>query len=173
MISVDQLVVKVPFWAILTGGGQVEIKLDAPQMNYQEFAEGNNWTYAMGGKKTPEELKADEKKAEEKAQDNKDDNGSSAASALGIFGKSKINVKLSDVSVKYGLRDNSKGELKVSRFLIKGLNFESSTAFEVASTANFIMKDQSKVSFDTLAIGQFNISDLIKNGSVDIWIFFV
>ncbi|MDD4973076.1 MAG: hypothetical protein PHY93_01930 [Bacteriovorax sp.] len=158
MMSVDQLVVKVPVWAILTGSGVIEVKLDAPLVNYHEFAEGNNWTYAMGDKKTPEEKKAEEEKEKKE--------GRGASSALGIFGKSKINVKLSDVAVKYSLRDSSKGEIKVSRFLIKGLNFESSTAFEIASSANFIMKDQSKVAFDTLAIGEFNIADLMKNGSV-------
>jgi hypothetical protein len=85
---------------------------------------------------------------------------------LGFFGKSKIDIKLSDISVKYGLKDNSNGEIKVSRFVVKGLNFESSTAFEIASNAKFVMKDNSVVSFDTMVIGELNIADLVKNGSV-------
>lgn len=157
MMSVDQLVVKVPLWAILTGSGVVEVKLDAPLMNYHEFKEGNNWTYAMGDKKAEDANKTEASSASGDA---------SAASALGIFGKSKINVKLSDVSVKYILRDSSNGQIKVSRFLVKGLNFESSTAFEIASNANFVMKDQSNISFDTIAIGEFNIADMIKDGSI-------
>jgi hypothetical protein len=32
MMSVDELVVKVPIWAIITGAGVVEVKLDAPLM---------------------------------------------------------------------------------------------------------------------------------------------
>ncbi len=156
MISVDQLSVKIPFWAILTGSGILEIKLDAPVLNYQEFTEGNNWTYAMRDKKTEEEKNKGQKEGDKTA----------SSSVLGIFGKSKINVKFADVVVKYSLRDKSKGELKVSRFLIKGLNFESSTAFEIASNANFILKDKSNISFDTIAIGEFNIVDLLKNGSV-------
>lgn len=161
MMSVDQLVVKVPIWAILSGAGVIDVKMDAPLMNYHEFSpEGNNWTYAMADTRTPEEKKAEEekKKAEQEA--------GGASTALGMFGKSKINVKLSDVLVKYSLRDNSKGVVSVSRFLIKGLNFESSTAFEIASSAKFIMKDNSAVAFDTLAIGEFNVADLVKNGSV-------
>lgn len=157
MMSVNQLVVKVPIWAILTGSGVIEVKLDAPLMNYHEFPEGNNWTYAMGDKKSEEDKKLEEEKEKHETGD---------SSALGIFGKSKINVKLSDVNVKYLLRDSSKGEIKISRFLIKGLNFESSTAFEIASSANFVMKDKSKVAFDTITIGEFNIADLLKNGSV-------
>ncbi|MGZ3809304.1 MAG: hypothetical protein ACXVCE_14565, partial [Bacteriovorax sp.] len=159
MMSVDQLAVKVPIWAILTGAGVVEVKLDAPVMNYHEFTEGNNWTYAMGEKKTEEQKKKEE---EEKR---KGEAAKEESKALSIFGKSKINVKLSDVVVKYSLRDNSKGDVKVSRLLIKGLNFESPTAFEVASSAKFTMKDQSVVAFDTIAIGEFNIADLAKNGS--------
>jgi len=111
MLAVDQLVVKVPVWALLSGRGILEIKLDAPMMNYAEFAEGNNWTYALGDKK-PEEKKPEAPAA--------DGNGEGSKAALGIFGKSKINVKLSDIAVKYSLRDNSNGEIKVSRFLIKG-----------------------------------------------------
>jgi len=157
MMSVNELVVKVPIWAILTGSGVVEIKMDAPVLNYHEFADGNNWTYAMGGKKTEEEKKKEEEEKNKEGGSN---------SALGLFGKSKINVKLSDVAVKYTLKDNSNGEVKVSKFLVKGLNFESSTAFELASNAKFIMKDQSTVSFDTIVIGEFNVADLMKNGSV-------
>lgn len=160
MMSVEQLVIKVPLWAILTGSGIIDVRLDAPLMNYHEFAEGNNWTYAMGDK-------ASEPKSEEPQKQNEGNaSSSSSSSALGIFGKSKINVKLSDVAVKYSRRDNSKGEIKISRFLIKGLNFESSTAFEIASSANFVMKDKSVVGFDTIVIGEFNVADLVKNGSV-------
>ena len=155
MMSVDHLVVKVPVWAVLTGSGLIEIKLDAPHMNYQEFPEGNNWTYAMGDKKSDSSPKAEDSSKESKS-----------VSSLGFFGKSKIDIKLSDISVKYGLKDNSKGEIKVSRFVVKGLNFESSTAFEIASNAKFVMKDNSVVSFDTIAIGELNIADLVKNGSV-------
>lgn len=161
MMSVDQLVMKVPVWAIISGAGVIEVKMDAPVMNYHEFLpEGNNWTYAMADTRTPEEKKAEEeRKKREEAE-----KGPNAA--LGMFGKSKINVKLSDVRVMYTLRDNSNGEVKVSRFLVKGLNFESSTAFEIASSAKFVMKDKSAVAFDTIAIGEFNIADLMKNGSV-------
>lgn len=157
MLAVDHLVIKVPIWAIITNSGVIEIQLDAPLMNYQEFNEGNNWTFAM-------DLK--DPKTNEPNEDKKPADMSNANSAVDFFGKSKVNVKFSDVKVKYGLRDNSNGEIKVSKFLIKGLNFESATAFEIQSNAKFVMKDESIVSFDTLAIGQFNISDLVKNGSV-------
>lgn len=155
MMAVDELVVKVPLWAILTNGGVIEIQLDKPLMNYAEFPVGNNWTYAMGDKKDEDK---DEKTPEEKAAEQE--------KAIGIFGKSKINVKLSDVAVKYSLRDHSNGQINVSRFLVKGLNFESSTAFEIASDAKFVMADKSEVSFSTIAIGEINIADLVKNGSV-------
>jgi hypothetical protein len=157
MMAVDELVVKVPIWAIITNGGVVEIQMDKPLMNYAEFAVGNNWSHAMGDKK-PEDEKKDNKSPEEQAK--------SQEKAIGFLAKSKINVKLSDVVVKYLLRDKSNGQIGVSRFLVKGLNFESSTAFEIASNAKFVMADKSEVSFNTIAIGEINIADLVKNGSV-------
>jgi hypothetical protein len=156
MMAVDTMVVKVPLWAIITNGGVLEIQLDKPLMNYAEFSVGNNWTHAMGDK--VDDKKEDGKTSEEKI--------TAQEKAIGIFGKSKINVKLSDVAVKYSLRDNSNGKITVSRFLVKGLNFESSTAFEIASDAKFVMADKSEVSFSTIAIGEINIADLVKNGSV-------
>ncbi|NOT77393.1 MAG: hypothetical protein HOP07_00135 [Bacteriovoracaceae bacterium] len=156
LMSVDDFDVKVPLWAILTNGGIIEIQLDRPVMNYSEFAVGNNWTYAMGNKTKEDEVA----KTEDAASP-----GDNAA-AIGLFGKSKINVRLSDVAVKYKLRDNSNGQISVSRFLVKGLNFETSTAFEIASDAKFVMADKSVVSFSTLVIGEINIADLVKNGSV-------
>lgn len=156
MLFVNQLVVKVPLWAILTSSGVIEIKLDTPELNYSEFSEGNNWTYAMG-EKGQEPKKSEEGKDAKNGQTNE---------AVDIFGKSKLNLSLSDVAIKYSLRDNSNGKVSVSKFLVKGLNFESSSAFELKSNAKFVMKDGGVFAFDTLAIGQFNISDLIKNGSV-------
>ena len=156
MMAVDELIIKVPLWAIITNGGVIEIQLDKPMMNYAEFPVGNNWTHAMGDKKDEEikDVKTNEEKLTEQDK------------AIEIFGKSKINVKLSDVAVKYSLRDNSNGQITVSRFLVKGLNFETSTAFELASDAKFVMADKSEVSFSTIVIGEINIADLVKNGSV-------
>lgn len=155
MMSVDHLVLKVPVWAVLTGAGIIEVKLESPEVNYKEFAEGNNWTFALGEKGSDASKKEEDKKVEDKEH----------TANLGFVGKSKINIKLSDIAVKYALRDNSNGEIKVSRFVVKGLNLESSTAFEIASSAKFVMHDQSTLAFDTLVIGEFNISDLVKNGS--------
>ncbi|MBC7713787.1 MAG: hypothetical protein H7177_10640 [Rhizobacter sp.] len=155
MMAVDNFLVKVPLWAILTNGGVIEIQLDKPLMNYAEFPVGNNWTYAMGDKKEDDKK---EKTPEEKAKEQE--------KAIGLFGKSKINVKLSELAVKYALRSNSNGQINISRFLVKGLNFESSTAFEIASDAKFVMADTSVVSFNTIAIGEINIADFVKNGSV-------
>lgn len=159
MMSVDQLGVKIPLWAVLTNAGVVEIQLNKPLLNYAEFSEGNNWLYAMG-----ERGKSD--KDVDKNATKENSNESEEKRALGLFGKSKINVKLSDILVKYKLRNKSAGEINISRFLVKGLNFDTSTAFEIASDAKFIMEDQSVVSFNTIGIGEVNISDMVKNGSV-------
>lgn len=165
MMAVDQLVVNIPLLAIISGSGLIEVNMDAPLINYHELSPGgNNWTYAMAKSQVVEDKKEIEKGSD--PDKNNDNSGNGASSLLGFLGKSKINLKLSDVLVKYVLRDNSKGEVKVSNFKIKGLNFESSTAFEITSTAKFVMKDNSSLGFDTVTIGEFNASDLIKNGSV-------
>ncbi len=156
LASVDELVVKIPIWAILTQSGVVEIKLDAPKVNYEEFAESNNWSVALG-------KKADESKA---AEDNKAGSNESQVKSVGIFGRSKVNVRLTDLNFSYLLRNNSSGKILISKFLVKGFSFVESTAFEISSQANFEMEDKSKVAFDTMVIGEFNLSDLVNQGSV-------
>lgn len=151
MISVNDLQIKVPVWSVLFGGGTIEIKLDAPQMHYQEFESGDNWSTAM-------------KPSTESAPEAATDAGSSEKkSNLSALRKIKLNFKLSDIDVSYELKDQSKGQIKVSKFLINGLNISGPTAFEVASNARFVMADKSTTSFDTLIIGQFNLAEYEKS----------
>lgn len=155
---VDSLDVKVPLWAIVTNGGVIEIQLDKPVVNYQEFEKDNNWTYALGEKAVVEQVKD----VKEEVQVEKE----SPNPALGLLAKSKINVRLSDVLIKYFLKDKSSGQVTISRFLIKGLNLEESTAFEIATDAKFKMANASEVSLSALAIGEINIAELINKGEV-------
>jgi len=157
LASVNEVIVKIPIWAIITQSGVIEIKMDKPMVHYEEFAESNNWNYALGKKSPAEEDKVAEKKVESSPEQFK---------TLALFGNSKINVRLTDVNFDYSLRNNSKGKVVISKFLVKGLSFVEATAFEISSQANFEMQDKSKVSFDTMVIGEFNLADLANQGGI-------
>ena len=149
MMKLNELQVKVPFWAILTGGGVVEFKLESPEISYIEFDQGNNWSKSMGESKKKEL-----------------DSENSNKVSLGIFAKSKINIRLNNISLNYALKSKTSGKVAVSKFLINGLNFESPSAFEIAS--NISMKDELKAitSFDLLTIGQFHLNEYVSSGNI-------
>lgn len=153
---VESLDVKIPIWAILTNGGVVEIEMDKPLVNYQEFPATNNWVHALGDKLN-EPVEPVKEESAEISSDNP---------AINLLSKSKVNVRITEVLVKYLLKDKSNGQVAVSKFLIKGLNLKESTAFELATTANFGMAQNTKVTFDALAIGEVNIADFLNKGEV-------
>lgn len=155
---VESLDVKIPIWAILTNGGVVEIEMNKPLVNYQEFPNTNNWVYALGDKL--------DKPVEETAKDSESKELSSDNPAVNLLSKSKVNVRITDVLVKYLLKNKTNGQVAVSKFLIKGLSLKDSTAFEIATTANFGMAENSTVSFDALAIGEVNIAEFLNKGEV-------
>ncbi|MEI8347503.1 MAG: hypothetical protein WCG27_08545, partial [Pseudomonadota bacterium] len=159
LFSIDEVQARIPVWSILTGGGSVDIQLDKPLFRYHEFkGEGNNWTYAMGDKKataqaTPQETK--EVKKEEK--------GSGTAIAIPAFlSRTRLNFRLTSMRVAYELKDGQKGEVQLSRFLIKNLNFETSTAFELASQMDFKLPEKKSLGLEALVIGDINFSELVK-----------
>lgn len=149
MLNLNELQVKVPFWAIITGGGVVEFKLENPEISYIEFEQGNNWTKSMGESK---------KNENESAQTNK--------ISLGIFAKSKINIRLNNIILNYVLKSKNSGKVAVSKFLINGLNFESPSAFEIASNISMTDELKSTTSFDLLTIGQIHLNEYITNGNI-------
>lgn len=154
---VDSLDLKVPLWAIITDGGVIEVQLDKPIVNYQEFSTNNNWTYALGNKDNDKLDEVTKKVEEDKHNPNP---------AIGLLAKSKINVRISDVLIKYFLKDKSNGQVTVSKFLVKGLNLKEATAFEIQTDAKFNMANQSVVTVSALAIGELNIAELVNKGEV-------
>lgn len=151
MLSLNELQVKVPFWAIITGGGVVEFKLENPEITYVEFEQGNNWTKSMGESKKNEAEKSN-----------------SGKFSLGVFAKSKINIRLNNILLNYQLKSKTNGKIAVSKFLINGLNFESPSAFEIASNISMTDELKATTSFDLLTIGQIHLNEFVTNGNIPV-----
>lgn len=157
LATINELQIKIPFWAIITGGGVVEFKLDKPQINYEEFSEANNWTLALGNKSTTEN-KVNENQTE--------DTKSSDKVSLGFLGKSKVNIRLNDILLSYKLKTKANGKVTVSKFVVNGLNFESPSAFELASNISSTDELKNTTSFDVLAIGQVHLNEYVQSGNI-------
>lgn len=157
LATINELQIKIPFWAIITGGGVVEFKLDKPEINYEEFANGNNWILALG-KKSADDKEAKAEQVDETKTDEK--------MSLGYLSKSKINIRLNDILLSYKLKTKASGKVVVSKLVVNGLNFESPSAFELASNISSTDELKNTTSFDVLAIGQVHLNEYVKSGNI-------
>jgi len=164
LFSAQELKIKIPLWAALTGSGKIEIKLDKPALNYAEFGISdefaNNWTYAMGVKAASAALTPAAIAPEAKV-----DTPTKEASSITIpafLSDIKIDFRVYDIALDYSLKDNSKGQLTLSRFLIKDFHLKGQTAFELESAFSFNMKKEQTFSFSTLIVGQLNLGEFVE-----------
>ena len=160
LFAVENVHVEIPIWSILIGTGTIAINLKSPAINYYEFAAENNWSYAQG-KKTLAAPVAQEKKASSQKVETKD-----SFVVPAFISRVKINIKLEDVGLTYRLKNKSSGSVRLQRFLVKNLNFESPTAFELLSQIDVTPAKNQNLSLEALLIGQFNLADLIKGDKV-------
>jgi hypothetical protein len=166
MAKIGNLSVKIPIWAIIFGGGTIQVRSEKPEINYHEFSKSNNWSYAMDddGKSNSVTLKSS--KSGNSNNGGESDVGVEAFAIPAFITNSKLHLKITDVGLTYRLKDKSKGKVLLSKFLIKDLNFNSSTAFEIASFQSFQMKNGNEAAFKTLLIGSFNLSELIESKKI-------
>jgi hypothetical protein len=154
MLEVEDLKVRIPIWAILTGGGTIETTLTRPTIHFEELDGSNNWLLATGKTLTKEGSKVE--------QGNKKESVETSELAIPLFlVSSAINLKVTDLNLSYDLGKN-RGNVKLNRFLIKNLNIKDPTAFEIDSLISFDLADDSqKVQFHTLMIGEFDLSSYL------------
>ncbi len=163
LFSVDNLRARIPLWAIFTRGGKAVIALDRPEVFYLENAATNNWSEAMGVVSTSTQAPSATSSNGTEIKNTSVNNTNIPALAY----KSSLDFKLQEMSLRYQLKDNQKGQLKISKFLIKGLNLTVPTAFELDSEFKTNLDKGKQLSFQTLVIGQFNLADYLADKSIN------
>ncbi len=163
LLALKNIGIKIPLWAILTGGGTVQVDLESPEAFYRQHSDkSNNWSMAMGGGATKAQPKVGSI-SDKKVVGKKSEESQVAEMAIPAFLlRSKINFSFRKIKLSYHLLSKQKGDVLVDRFLIKDLNLEKSTAFELSSAIN--LEDQGAMaSFKVLAIGQIHLEQFIKS----------
>lgn len=162
LFSVSNIKARIPFWAIVTGGGKIEISLDHPEIFYKEMEGSNNWQASMGGLASTSSSSDLNEGKKALSEEKKKINIPSA------FYKSSLDFKLQEMIIKYQLKNQQKGQLKISKFLIKGLNLLNPTAFELDSEFKANLDAKKQISLQTLVIGQFNLAEYLNDESISI-----
>lgn len=160
LIKFQEAVVRIPLWSIITGGGTAVVKLQSPIINYQQFVSKDNWAIALQGKE-------DSVVAKDNSAVSSSDNTDKTMSVPAIVASIKLDIQLNDLLLNYQLRDKSKGSISLERFLLKQLSLVGTTAFEVRSTFNYLMKNGEQYQVSPMLIGEFSLADYIATGSIN------
>lgn len=166
LINVEDTVVKIPLWSILTRGGTVALTITQPDLYYKEIGESNNWILAMG-KKTAHANSAQETKQNHSEKNTKNQSENNSVALPAFLSRVKMDIKLFDMNVNYALKDNSNGRLKLNRMVVNNLGLSSITAFELDSLINVKLNPKESVSFKSLVIGQFNLSEFLSHETIN------
>lgn len=158
LLSLNDAVVSIPVWAILTGGGEVDVSINKPEIEYVVAGKDSNWSLAMSGSS-----QAGEAKSQQETQGEASSGApSSAVYSLPLFvTESSLNLRIQDILLAYKTKEMS-GDVTLSKFLVKNFNFETPTAFEVDSVLSFKMKED-QMNFSTLVIGEINFAKFIQD----------
>ena len=73
---------------------------------------------------------------------------------------STLGIKLTQTLIDYELADGKKGKIKLQKFVIKNLNINGQSAFEIASTFSSLEKNN-EMSLDALLVGHFDLKHFL------------
>lgn len=153
LFDLKNLEVFIPFWAILTGGGDLSIEIDSPTLFYHQYAnKKSNWDLALGDKKKSE-LAA-------KGNDSKDE---SIEFTVPAFAEdSRLNVRVANLAVRVTNPTAEKTELVLNKIILKNLNLKKSSAYEIESHITQALKE-GELKTHIQLVGDINLAEYLKN----------
>ncbi len=147
LLNLENFSAKIPLWAILMGGGTIDVKINSPQINFTKKGDSNNWLEIV--------------KKSQNANNDSIQNNNSNKYLVGLIAGSSVNFLLNDLSIQYRLDKSNNGVLKINKFLVKDLGLKTSSAIELNSNFNVNLSNQKKLSFHAIVIGELNLSKYI------------
>jgi len=164
LASLKNLQINVPIFSILTGGGDLSVTLNSPNIHYVETKKSNNWSLALASEKAKTASQA-KKQASEAA--NKEESSAAKLAVPTFLLNSTASLDVKNLIVHYDLKDGSKGNVNLEKVLLKKIGVQNSSAYEISSNIDYKMKTGELVKLDALLIGQFNLTEIISKQKVD------
>lgn len=160
LASLKNLKIEIPIFSILTGGGDLTLALNSPDVHYIESKKTNNWKMAL----SPVPNKKTKKEAIKQASEKSSDVAKLTIPAFLLNSTASLDVK--NLNVHYSLKDGSKGSLNISKVLFKKIGVKNSSAYELSSKLDYKMKTGEAVSLNALLIGEFNLTEIISSQKI-------
>lgn len=159
LASLGEAKVEVPILAILTNGGTVDIKVDAPEVVYKELpGGGSNWEAAIASK-------ANSKKAVKSNSDKKIE--TKEVELPSFIEKSRIDLKITNLKAVLLQLEKEKSEVMINKILFKNVNLKKTTAFEIVSKLDYSLDKEKSISANAQLVGEIALNNFLKNGAID------
>lgn len=163
LVSLQNLTVNIPIFSILTGGGDLTISLNSPNVHYIESGKTNNWSMALAS--TKKKVKVTKAEAADNAS--KKVVKASAIAIPTFLLNSTASLNVENLILHYKLKDGSKGSVNLEKVLFKKIGVKNSSAYEISSKLNYKMKSGESVDLNALLIGQFNLTEIISKQRIE------
>ena len=152
LLSLNNLKVKIPIWAILTSGGTIDIITDNPDIFVNKKNGELNWSKALStpNKKIVSE-NSDKKKVDKKEIE-----------VPSFINKSKINFKLTNLNLFLDLGEEQKSKVNISVVKVRNISLEKSTAFEVKTEIKHQLEKEKFFKTKVKLVGEFDLGELLK-----------
>lgn len=156
LFNVSDVEVKVPIWAIITGGGAIDVNVKEPNAYYIAINKNEyNWDKAL-----PREDAGKDKEAKTKTEESKE------FQIPDFVNNSRIDIKVSGLNAIYEPFNAKPSQIKVSKIVFKNINLKTTTAFEVSSSIRYALDPEKNFKTKLQVIGEVNIGKFLKEKSL-------
>ncbi len=135
---------KIPLMSVIFNGGRLRLKGHFPELNFEQYEQGNNWRYAFTEQKIYKELEV-----------------------LSFITNSRLNFIFYHSKINHRDEEANAKTIELDKVLIKDLNSSSTTAYEISSPINYVFTDNKNLEANLLAIGQVNLKKYLANNLLE------
>lgn len=154
LLNSKNININVPIWSIITGGGNVDVLVGSPEINFTLLKDGsNNWYKAIEKKETSKVL-GDDTLSKTKTVNSKIEIPS-------FIKNSKLNFSLEKAKVNF-VNINKSSVVNIDKVLFKNLSLTKSTAYEVVSKIDFEYSEGKSLRFNSHLVGEVDFSNYLN-----------
>jgi|GEM_PF-7040226 len=159
LLEVSSLTAKIPLWSILLGGGNVEISISDPKVNFLKVNGISNWSLASESQGKGNDVLLNKDKVKEKK----------SISLPAFLINSTLALRVQNLEINTEEEASSASTVKnrflIEKLVLKNLGIASNAAFEVETTISKEVLEK-KLSFKLVAVGSVGVEEFLRKSEL-------
>ena len=150
--DVKKVVVNIPIFNILTGGGTIKVEIESPKVNYLAKNNTSNWEEALISHEGPSPV------GDGKAPKSKE------KKLPVFFANSQINASFTNLAIAHMTEDMKESLYAFDSIQLKDIGVKRPMAFKLTSIVK--LEKEKKISLKLGSIGEFSLKDFLDNQNI-------